>query len=139
LDVIAAPGQLKRSTAFVQRKMKYEEIARLNPVQMDLAISRNEPDELSRAVLSAALYADDSQWAEDICVRLAGHENAIVRGNAVLGFGHLARIKGNLTESRVRPLIEDALRDENTFVRDHAESAADDVESFLRWQINRSP
>jgi hypothetical protein len=119
--------------------MKYEEIARLNQVQIDLAISRNEPDELSRAVLSAALYADNSQWAEDICVRLAGHENANVRGNAVLGFGHIARINRNLTESRVRPLIEDALRDEDAYVRDQAESAADDVESFLRWRINRSP
>jgi hypothetical protein len=119
--------------------MKYEEITPLNPVQIDLAISRNEPDELSRAVLSAALYADDSQWAEDICVRFAGHDNAIVRGNAVLGFGHIARLNRSLTESRVRPLIEHALHDENTFVRGQAESAADDVESFLRWRINRSP
>ena len=118
--------------------MKHEEIARLNPNQIDQAISRNEPDELSRAVLSAALYADDWQWAESVCVRLSGHENANVRGNAVLGFGHIARINRNLTESRVRPLIEDALRDEDAYVRGHADSAADDVELFLRWRINRS-
>jgi hypothetical protein len=71
-------------------------------------------------------------------VRLAGHENADVRGNAVVGFGHIARINRKLTESRVRLLIEDASRDENDYVRGHAESAADDVELFLRWRVTRS-
>lgn len=117
--------------------MKYEEIPRLTTAQVELAISRNQPDELLVAVLSAALYADDRRWAEDVCVRLASHEDPDVRGKAVLGFGHIARINGTLSEGRVKPLIERALRDENSYVRGQAESAADDVELFLRWSINR--
>jgi hypothetical protein len=37
----------------------------------------------------------------------------------------------------VRPLIEAGLADEHSYVRGHAESAANDVEIFLRWKIKR--
>jgi hypothetical protein len=88
-------------------------------------------------VLSAALYAVDCAWAEDICIRLAQHYDENVRGNAVLGFGHLARLHGELTQLRVQPLIEKALHDPSKYLRGHAESAADDVTHFLKWTIRR--
>ena len=78
--------------------LKYEEIDRLTFSEIESAILRNEPRELSRAVLSAALYFDDPQLAQAICIRLSDHANANVRGNAVLGFGHIARVHRQLTE-----------------------------------------
>jgi hypothetical protein len=117
--------------------MKYKEIDRMTAVEIESAISHDQPNELSIAALSAALYSDDAEWAENVCARLARHRNETVRGNAVLGFGHLARISGKLTESRTRQLIEAALKDESDYVRGHAESAADDVEQFLGWRLDR--
>src|SRR6185503_13289692 len=95
------------------RKMKYYDIEKLSTAEVEAAILRNKPIELSTAVLSAALYADSAEWAQGVCERLATHPNENVRGNAILGFGHVARINGRLTESRVRPLIEAGLRDDS--------------------------
>ena len=115
--------------------MKYEKIKQLNQAEIEAAILRNNPDELSIAVLSVALYAEDVAWAEDVCVRLAAHENEKVRGNAILGFGHIARIHGQLTETKVKRLIESAFDDGSAFVRGQAESAEDDVRFFLDWRL----
>lgn len=116
--------------------MKYEAIEPGSKDEVEAAISRNEPSELLYAVVSAALHSDDPTWAEGICLRLAEHEHFNVRGNAILGFGHIARIHHQLNEGRVKPLIEAALRDESDYVRGQADGAADDVELFLKWKID---
>ena len=115
-------------------KPKYEKIERQSETEIEAAILRDDSDELVYAVLSAALYAYDAGWAENICARLAAHENENVRGNAILGFGHIARIHGQLTEAKVKPLIESAFEDESAFVRDHADSVKDDTKMFLHWK-----
>jgi hypothetical protein len=117
--------------------MKYEAIDPRSKDEIEAAISRNDPQELLYAVLSAALHSEDRVWAEDICLRLAGHENFNVRGNAILGFGHIARIHRQLNEDQVKPLIEAALSDESDYVKGRAEAAADDVEFFLKWKVKR--
>jgi hypothetical protein len=117
--------------------MKYEAIEPRSKDEVESAISRDDPNELLYAVISAALHSDDPIWAEGICLRLAKHEHFNVRGNAILGFGHIARIHQQLNESSVRPLIEAALRDESDYVRGQADAAADDVEFFLKWNVHR--
>ena len=117
--------------------MKYEAIEPRSQEEVEAAISRNDPDELSYALVSASLYSDDPNWAEDICLRLAKHEHFNVRGNAILGFGHIARIHRQLNESKVKPLIEAAMRDGSDYVRGQAHATADDVEFFLKWKVNR--
>ena len=87
------------------------------------------------AVLSVALHEPDVVWAESFCTRLASHTDPIVRGNAILGFGHIARLHGRLNLAIVEPLIQAALGDEDEHVRGQAESAADDIESFLGVKV----
>lgn len=72
---------------------------------------------------------------ETVCVALSAHDDEWVRGNAVLGFGHLARTLGRLDEARVRPVVEAALRDPSAVVRGQAVSAADDLTHFLGWRF----
>src|SRR5215217_466254 len=115
--------------------MKYETIEPRSKDEIESAISRNDPNDLLSAVISAALYSDDPDWAECICLHLANHEHFNVRGNAILGFGHIARIHGKLDEGRVKPLIEAALIDESDYVRGQAHATADDVEFFLKWKV----
>jgi hypothetical protein len=117
--------------------MKYGTIEPRSKDEIKAAIARDDPDDLSYAVISAALYSDDPDWAEGVCLRLANHEHFNVRGNAFLGFGHIARIHGKLDESGVKPLIEAALIDESDYVRGQANAAADDVEFYLKWKVNR--
>jgi hypothetical protein len=117
--------------------MKYGVIPELSVEAVEAAIDRNEPQELLFAVLSAALYGSNPEWAEEVCRKLATHEHFNVRGNAILGLGHLARIHGRLERSITIPIIEAGMMDSHEYVRGHAHSAADDVEHFLGWSITR--
>ena len=85
-------------------------------------------------VLSVALYSDDYQYAESFCFKLSNHKHFNVRGNAILGFGHIARIHGKLNKNKIKPIIKNALRDENEFVRGQADNAMDDTKHFLKWK-----
>ena len=117
--------------------MKYEPVPQLSVDEVEAAIRRNHPSELLVAVLSAALFARDLNWAQAVCARLAAHEHFNVRGNAILGFGHLARVHGTLERAIALPIVEAGLRDSHEYVRRQAESAADDLEHCLGWAITR--
>ena len=117
--------------------MKYEPIPEMTVEDVEAAIRRNRPEELLLAVLSAALYGADLEWAQGVCRGLASHEHFNVRGNAILGFGHLARIHGRLDRSVVLPIIESGLVDSHEYVRSQANAAAGDLENFLKWSVLR--
>ena len=117
--------------------MKYESIKKYSKAKIEKALANNNPDELLYIVLSVALYSDDFEYAENFCIQLSNHEHFNVRGNAILGFGHIARIDGKLNESVIKPIIENALTDENKFVRSQADGAKDDIEYFLKWKFSK--
>jgi hypothetical protein len=105
--------------------------------RFEAALERDAPIELQQSILDVALECEDREWAECCCAQLAKHRNANVRGNALLGFGHLARRFGRLDRNRVKRLIEIGLYAHNEYVRERAESAADDLETFLSWSFDR--
>jgi hypothetical protein len=119
------------------KRVEYRPIPEMSRDEVEGAIRRDDPEEVSVAVLSAALHSDDPEWAESVCLYLAAHQHPSVRGNAVLGFGHLSRLHGSLDEPKVKPVIESALHDPDAYVRGQAECAADDVEHFLKWKLRR--
>ncbi|HEX8274323.1 MAG TPA: hypothetical protein VF615_16925 [Longimicrobiaceae bacterium] len=106
-------------------------------VDVEAVIARGLPDELLHVPVAVSLDPPDCAWAQEVCLRLAAHPHFNVRGNAVLGFGHLARTCGALEEARVRPIVEAALRDPHEYVRGQAEAAADDLAHFLGWTLDR--
>jgi hypothetical protein len=105
--------------------------------KFEAALERDAPIELQQLILEVTLECEDREWAECCCAQLAKHRNANVRGNALLGFGHLARRFGRLDRNRVKRLIENGLHAHNEYVRERAESAADDLETFLSWSFDR--
>ena len=114
--------------------MFYEPIPELDASEIEQAIKRNDAKELSIAVLSAALY-HKAEFAESTCQRLAGHSDCNVRGNAILGFSHVARLHGCLNKELVHPVVAAALGDEDDYVRMHAHDVKDDLEHWLRWKF----
>lgn len=106
---------------------------------MEAAVERDVPAELLRVPILISLDPPDCRWAENVCIRLSCHTDPNVRGNAILGFGHLARTCGAFDENQVRRLIEEALRDPNEYVRGQAVAAADDVGQYLGWRIGTYP
>jgi hypothetical protein len=77
----------------------------------------------------------DARWSELICVRLASHADPVVRGNAVLGLGHLARTAGTLDRATCTAVVSAALLDSVPYVRGQAHAAADDLRHFLGWSV----
>jgi hypothetical protein len=116
--------------------MKYEDIEPMSREGVEAALARNDPEELSRAVIAVALHSDDLAWASSVCFRLASHRHFNVRGNAILGFGHLARRYRRL-DSAAHEVIEAGLLDTDSYVRGQSDDAADDVQHFLGWKIAR--
>jgi hypothetical protein len=101
------------------------------------ALAEDRPAALRELILRVALESDDARWAEICCARLAVHRNAHVRGDALAGFGHLARRFGHLDRRRVQRLVEIGLHAHHEYVREQAASAADDIATHLAWRFDR--
>ena len=121
-----------------QSRLVYGSIPTLTKEEIVGAIERADQAELHIVVLAAALGIEDLEWVQKVCLSLANHPEPTVRGNAILGLGHLARIHGRLNRSLVEPAVLLALSDPDRYVRGQAEAAADDVEHFLGWNLRRS-
>ncbi len=105
---------------------------------MEAAIRRDRPAELLHVPVWVALDPPDCGWAMGVCLRLSRHPHSNVRGNAILGFGHLARTCGVLDRTAIQPIIEAAIQDSDAYVRGQANAAADDLEHFLGWHLRRA-
>ena len=104
----------------------------------EAAIAEDDLAALRRIVLEIANEARDREWAQSCFIQLARHRDAEVRGNAILGFGHLARRFGRLDPQRVRRIVGIALVDPSPSVREKARSAALDLRTFLRWEFDEA-
>jgi hypothetical protein len=71
--------------------MKYESLDALSHEQAEALVRSGDVQALSRAVVALALADGDLPWTTAFLLSLIGHASANVRGNVLLGFGHLAR------------------------------------------------
>ncbi len=90
-------------------------------------IARDIPDELLYVPIVISLDSPDCAWSEAVCISLTHHPHFNVRGNAILGLGHLARLCGQLDWVTVLPAISRALSDDHEYVRMHANDVAGDL------------
>lgn len=109
----------------------------LNREHVEDEIALDNPHVLTDLVSLVGHEAEDREWAQSVCIQLARHRNAQVRGNSILAFGHLARRFGRLDPGRVRRLVDIALHDPSEYVRHQADAAADDLATFLDWEFDR--
>ena len=115
---------------------KYEEITPLSREAVERILHDDVAERVLRAVIAVSMHDSDWRYAQDLCVRLSSHPNFNVRGNAVLGFGHIARVHRQLDRALVQPIIRTALRDENDYIRGQAYCAMDDTAFFLEWRYS---
>lgn len=104
---------------------------------VEIVIARGDPEELLYVPIVVGMNADACEpgWAEKICLQLASHPHFNVRGNAVLGLGHIARTCRALSLELAVPVIAVALRDPHDFVRGHAFTAAEDLNTYLGVKV----
>ncbi|NBV21668.1 MAG: HEAT repeat domain-containing protein [Proteobacteria bacterium] len=116
---------------------RYEEIPEWSHEKVEQALRDDDPGVLRYAVVAISMHDGDWRYAQDLCVRLSSHPHFNVRGNAVLGFGHIARVHRQLDRAVVQPIIEAALRDADKYVRGHGVDTVADTEHFLGWKYDQ--
>lgn len=104
---------------------------------LERALEEDRIFELRDLVLKVGLESSDRMWAEVSCVNLARHRNALVKGDALAALGHLARRFGQLDRRRVQRIVENGLHAHHEYVRAQATLAADDLETYLAWTLDR--
>ncbi len=113
----------------------YHELPKLSRTEIEAALDRDVPEELLEVVLSAALYCEDRDFAEEVCLRLSDYPHFNVKGNAILGLAHIARIDGSFDEAKVIPIILRGLQDVHEYVRGHALDAKEDIEHYTGFKF----
>jgi hypothetical protein len=112
---------------------KYREVPPWDREAVRQALHDDDPQHLLHAVLAVSLHDPDRCYAQDLCVELSAHSHFHVRGNAILGFGHIARRFGYLDREIVQPIIQASLLDEVEYVRGQAIATMDDTTFLLGW------
>ncbi|MEW4369377.1 CPCC family cysteine-rich protein [Paenibacillus kandeliae] len=95
-------------------------------------LQSSDPKQMVDGLLALSLHAPDGAFAQHMMLRYVQHDNENVRGIAILGLGHIARIHGTVDKERVLPIVEQALQDRSEFVRGHADAAMDDIQLFCK-------
>jgi hypothetical protein len=101
---------------------------------IDRALREDVPRDLQCLVIDVAMVEDDHAFAEELCYKLSWHADEGVRGNAILGLGHVARRFGAVAADGLSR-IQAGLTDPSAYVRGHALSAASDANIFLGVSI----
>jgi hypothetical protein len=107
----------------------------LTNAQVLKAIANNDVLALRLLPKQLGLDHDDWQFIQDICVQLSEHPDETVRGNAFYGLAYTAMTLGKLDKSVVKPVILRGMTDNNEYVRRNAETAQNDINLYLDWDI----
>lgn len=101
---------------------------------VEAVLLRGDPGELLYVPVVVGMNAPScgAEWAEQVCVGLANHPDATVRGNALVGIGHVARTCAELRDPRSLLAVQEGLNDPEPRVRGHADDARSDIELFLK-------
>jgi hypothetical protein len=109
---------------------RYDSPRLLGRAELDAALTSDDVQAL-RHIVVAVTTTGDTTTAVELVRRLLEHGDEKVRGNAVLGVGHLARRFGTVPADLVLGVRAAAL-DPSAYVRGQADAAADDLATFTR-------
>ena len=101
--------------------------------EVETVIEEDELDEVLSATIDIAMASADPDWATSCLIRLAVHRDTDVRGNAMIGFAHLADRFGDLSRKDVEPVLRAGLLDPKPHVREQAGAALDEIGESLGW------
>lgn len=117
--------------------MKYAEEAWVSPIGVLRLLDIGERAAAAKALIGLALNSPTLAPALEVSLTAARTSDPLIRGNALLCFGHLARRFGELPREPVYDLVFQGLVDPDAHVRGQADAAVDDLDQFLGWHIDR--
>lgn len=108
----------------------FREVNSWSWTDVEEVVRRDDVDELVYAVIAVSLHHADYAQASSLCELLSSHRNHTIRGNALLGFGHIAR-RFRRVSPAARAKLELGLVDEHPYVRGQAICGMSDAEFFV--------
>ncbi|HEY0256085.1 MAG TPA: hypothetical protein VGC39_01485 [Candidatus Methylacidiphilales bacterium] len=114
------------------------DVPQFSDEEIEEIIAWNDPARLCLVPLSLSLHHPKLHWAIGKCINLANHADPTVRGNALQSFGHFARRFRTAHRSLVEPLIQEALKEKNKYIRESAMAAADEIDAHCTWKVDRT-
>jgi hypothetical protein len=133
------PAQTLRQTMRLQGvTVQYTEEAWVSPTGVLRLIDAGEPISAAKALIGLALHSPALAPALEVALIAARSSDPLLRGNALLSFGHLARRFDGIPREPVYELVVQGLADPDSHVRGQADAAADDLDLFLGWRMARS-
>jgi hypothetical protein len=118
--------------------MEYTEEAWMPADKVMKLVCAGDDIAAARALIGLALHSSTLAPALEVFLVAARSSDPLVRGNALLSFGHLARRFRELPRDPVYDLVVQGLADSHPHVRGQADAAADDLDQFLDWHFERS-
>lgn len=97
-------------------------------------LDNGDSEELRFLGIAVGLNYSDWKFAQDICLRLADNDDALVRANAIFGLAHIARTKQKLDKRVVKPIVLRELR-YNYVNQSTILDAIDDINLFRGWSL----
>lgn len=101
------------------------------PEAIEQVVRHGPLDDLRWLPVGLSLDPPEGVDVQSLCLRLSQHGDPWVRGNALTSLGHLARVTGELDPERVKPLLQDGLKDESDIVSSRAADAISDIRIYL--------
>jgi len=114
---------------------KFQDLDSITAKDVSFALHRNDPLELRLVAVTLALSDLEFNYIQTVCIQLCSNADGVVRGNALVSLGHLARRFHQLDEQAVKPIIESGFRAPDPYIRASAKSAADEIHQFLHWKF----
>jgi hypothetical protein len=110
--------------------MKYENIPKLQRDKAEKLLQQGNLSQKQSALLSLALYDLDWKWVQEKCLNYIVDRDEGLLITAIVCLGHVARIHRTIDQSKVLPVLQDLLN-ENDF-KGYASDAIDDISVFVK-------
>lgn len=117
--------------------VEYAEEAWVSPIAVLRLVDAGQGVSAARALIGLALHSATLAPALEVALAAAHSSDPLIRGNALLSFGHLARRFGEIPRDPVYDLVVRGMADRDSHVRGQADAAADDLDQFLGWNMER--
>ena len=118
----------------MEKKLVYRPLAVHSDDEIKRILSERTLEEITLLPLEVGMNHHNWKFAQDVCLKLAEHENEAIRANTVLGLAYIARTKGKLSYHLVKPVIFRELRRSENF-KWRIEDAICDINIFLDWNL----
>jgi hypothetical protein len=92
-------------------ELNYEEFCPQSRQDLVKALASGDPEQVSKALYSAAKYESDWEWSQDQCLKFLGHKTLDVRWAAALSLGFIAVYQRRLDLAKVLPELHAAKKD----------------------------